>query len=99
MGVWQALESYWLGGSAFVAGDAVSIGDLPIASELEQLRMLAGATQVPRSSLAWLRPPPTLPVLQTRTAAMPALSWLATKGCTTATLCNPSTTVLMRDAR
>ena len=47
----QALESYWLGGSAFVAGEAVSIGDLPIASELEQLRMLAGAAQVPRGFL------------------------------------------------
>ena len=39
----QAMEQYWLARAAFMAGDAISIADLPIACELEQLCMLAGA--------------------------------------------------------
>ena len=41
----QGLEEYWLFNRDFVAGNAMSIADLPIACELEQLCMLAGATQ------------------------------------------------------
>ena len=39
----QAMEQYWLAHAAFVAGDTISMADLPIACELEQLHMLVGA--------------------------------------------------------
>jgi len=41
----QALEGYWLDGSAFVGGHEVSIADLLITTELEMLRLLAASPE------------------------------------------------------
>ena len=39
------MESFWLSGSAFVAGPEVSIADLLIITELEMLRLLAASPE------------------------------------------------------
>lgn len=42
----QDMESVWLGMTPFVAGEHLSLGDLPIITELETMRLLEGATEV-----------------------------------------------------
>jgi hypothetical protein len=42
----QAMEDYWLGSTHYVAGEQISIADLPILCELDELELLVGATQV-----------------------------------------------------
>ncbi|KAK9819158.1 hypothetical protein WJX81_008461 [Elliptochloris bilobata] len=55
----KAMESFWLEGSAFVAGHEVSIADLLIITELEMLRLLAASPQGP-SAEEQLAPFPAL---------------------------------------
>ena len=42
----QALETFWLASTKFVAGSEISVADLLIATELAGLRLLDGAQQV-----------------------------------------------------
>ena len=44
--VHQGLESYWLKSTPFVPSPDISIADLLIVTELEQLRLLVGALEV-----------------------------------------------------
>jgi glutathione S-transferase len=45
--VLQALDSYWLAGRPYVAGQEISVADLLVACEVEQLRLLDAAPQGP----------------------------------------------------
>lgn len=43
----QDLEEFWLGSTPYVGGEHISLGDLPILTELETLRLLDGAAEGP----------------------------------------------------
>ncbi len=47
------LELFWLGATAFVAGDKISIADLLMVTELDMLHMLAGSDEV-NSKMAYM---------------------------------------------
>jgi len=53
------LNNYWLSGRPYVAGQEVSIADLLLACEVEQLRLLDGAAQGPTFA-ALLEPHPAV---------------------------------------
>jgi hypothetical protein len=40
------MERFWLGSTPYVAGEHISLGDLPILTELVTMRLLAGAAEV-----------------------------------------------------
>ncbi len=40
------MEEFWLGSTPYVGGEHISLGDLPILTELETLRLLEGAAEV-----------------------------------------------------
>ena len=42
----KALQSYWLKGRPFVAGQEISIADLLMVTELDTLQLLVGASEV-----------------------------------------------------
>lgn len=42
----QDLEEFWLGSTPYVAGEHISLADLPTLTELETLRLLEGAVEV-----------------------------------------------------